>query len=209
MANRPLRQSALAHKALETHATVAVENPGVYLGEGGGRCQVVLRGDIARAEFAEGVQKALGIAPPAQANTVAASENRISWRSILWLGPDEWLVVCAEEDPAALCAQLEAALEGQHFLLSDVSASRTVITLSGPEARKVLQKGCSLDLHPRNFGPGQCAQASLARCHALLHQRDDSPGYEIYIHRSFADYAWRWFFDAAREYGVQILPEAP
>ena len=66
-------------------------------------------------------------------------------------------------------------------------------------------KGTSLDLHPGVFGPGRCAQSSIARCHMLLHQTGDAPAYEIYVHRSFSDYLWRWLQDAAREYGVQVL----
>jgi sarcosine oxidase subunit gamma len=39
----------------------------------------------------------------------------------------------------------------------------------------------------------------------LLHQLDDGPSYDIYIHRSFAVYAWSWLSDAAREYGLAVM----
>jgi sarcosine oxidase subunit gamma len=32
----------------------------------------------------------------------------------------------------------------------------------------------------------------------------DTPAYDLYVHRSFADYLWRWLEDAAKEYGVAI-----
>jgi sarcosine oxidase gamma subunit len=38
----------------------------------------------------------------------------------------------------------------------------------------------------------------------LLHQLDDGPCYDIYIHRSFAVYAWNWLSDAAREHGLAV-----
>jgi sarcosine oxidase gamma subunit len=38
----------------------------------------------------------------------------------------------------------------------------------------------------------------------LLHQLDDGPGYDIYVHRSFAIYAWSWLADASREYGLSV-----
>jgi sarcosine oxidase subunit gamma len=86
----------------------------------------------------------------------------------------------------------------------DVSHSRTVIGLAGANARDVLMKGTNFDVHPRQFAPGNCIQAHLGRCHMLLHQLDDGPGYDIYIHRSFAVYAWKWLEDAAGEYGLSI-----
>ena len=39
---------------------------------------------------------------------------------------------------------------------------------------------------------------------AILHQTSDAPSFEVYVHRSFADYAWRWLEDAGLEYGVAI-----
>ena len=63
-------------------------------------------------------------------------------------------------------------------------------------------KGTNIDVHPRMFEAGNCIHAHLGRCHMLLHQIDNEPGYDIYIHRSFAVYAWNWLSDAAREYGV-------
>jgi sarcosine oxidase subunit gamma len=86
----------------------------------------------------------------------------------------------------------------------DVSDSRAVITLSGPRALDVLAKGCPLDLHPRVFSPGRCAQSLLAKAHVLLHRVDDAPTFEIYVHRSFADYLWTWLEDAAAEYGMAV-----
>ena len=38
----------------------------------------------------------------------------------------------------------------------------------------------------------------------LLHQLDDSPSYDVYVHRSFAVYAWRWLCDGAGEYGLAV-----
>ncbi|NIO38860.1 MAG: hypothetical protein GTO41_00860, partial [Burkholderiales bacterium] len=38
-------------------------------------------------------------------------------------------------------------------------------------------------------------------------QVDEAPSYDIYVHRSFADYLWRWLEDAAQEYGVAIIAQ--
>ena len=193
MAEGYLRRHALAHRALdarpaagETGARLALAPPAVQLG---------LRGDGSRG-FNAAVSKVLGVGPPAAANTVAREgETRI-----LWLGPDEWLAVRPGDGGPALAGELEAALGERHALVSDVSHARVIFTLSGLHAREVLMKGCSLDLDPVAFAPGQCAQTALARAHMLLHQVSDEPGYHVYVHRSFADYCWAWLEDAAREY---------
>jgi sarcosine oxidase subunit gamma len=93
--------------------------------------------------------------------------------------------------------------------VTDVSESRTVITLSGPAARDVLARGISLDLHARAFGPGQCAQTSLSRVNVLLHQTDNdgstgAPSYEIYVLKSFSDYLWRWLGLIAEDFGMSV-----
>ena len=72
---------------------------------------------------------------------------------MLWIGPDEWLVVTPDRRAARIERVLRDALDGQHAALIDVSHSRTILTLSGPDARAVLSNGCPLDFHPRVFVP--------------------------------------------------------
>jgi len=146
----------------------------------------------------------LGVEPPGDAGATNARRGI----TVFWLGPDEWLVVLPSGRATKILQRLGTALEGQHAALTDVSCSRVAIGLSGEHAREVLAKGCSLDFHPSHFSAGQCAQSSLARCHMLVHQLDDTPSYDLYIHRSFADYAWRWLEDAAAEYGVAVSSAA-
>ena len=86
---------------------------------------------------------------------------------------------------------------------------RTVIRLAGSNARDLLSKGCPLDLHPRVFGPGQCAQTLLARSDMILHclrpTSSKSDVFDIYIVRSFAEYTWTWIEDAGQEYGITVV----
>ena len=67
---------------------------------------------------------------PAEPNTVASGPDR----DILWLGPDEWLVVGLGGTAEALVAELETMLGGVHHSVVDVSANRTVIELAEPVA---------------------------------------------------------------------------
>ena len=202
MAERYRCRSALAHLGLEARASAVTGDAGVTLRESPMRGLLVLRGDAAGAEFRGTVAAVLGLEPVVEPLTAVRRRDV----SMLWLGPDEWLVVTPERRLDRIERTLRDALEGHHAALTDVSHSRAVIILSGAHAREVLAKGCTLDLHPRVFGPGRCAQSRLAKCQVLIHQTSAASAFEIYVHRSFAHYAWTWLEDAGREFGVRIAP---
>ena len=193
------RRSALSHFGLAAragqggHATA-----GVVLGEAAHRTIINIRGDSSDAAFTTAVKTITGVDLPVKANTV----NEAGDTSILWLGPNEWWVVSLPDRADALVMGLRQAFQGQHTAVIDVSESRTVITISGPRARDVLARGISLDLHPRVFGPGQCAQTSLSKANVLLHQTDDKPSYDIYVLKSFSDYLFRWTELIAQDFGA-------
>ena len=201
MAERYRRRSALAHLGLEARASASSESgAGVVLGERRPCGLLVLRGDRADAKFRRAVSASLGLDPVAEPLTAARRRDV----AMLWLGPDEWLVVVPERRVERIERELRRALDGQRAALNDVSHSRAILSLSGPEARSLLAKGCPLDFHPRVFTPGRCAQSRLARCQALIHQVSVSPAFEIYVHRSFAQYVWMWLEDAGQEFGIRI-----
>ncbi|MER5647671.1 sarcosine oxidase subunit gamma family protein [Streptosporangium sp. NPDC002524] len=129
---------------------------------------------------------------------VSPSVTPASGRQVLWLGPDEWLVVGPPGD-TGLEDRLRAAAGTGHAAVTDVSAQRTVLLVTGPKARDLLSHGCALDLHPRAFGPGRCAQTMLARAQVLLAAREDG-GFHIFVRSSFAEYLAAWLLDAAGEY---------
>ncbi|WP_338597326.1 sarcosine oxidase subunit gamma family protein [Saccharopolyspora sp. SCSIO 74807] len=120
---------------------------------------------------------------------------------VLWLGPDEWLLLGREGTAESMQDTLSTALGDEHGAVVDVSANRTIIEVSGPSAREVLNKGCALDLHPRSFGPDRCAQTLLARAGVILMCRDvRPPSYWLIVRASFARYVTDWLIDAAAEY---------
>jgi sarcosine oxidase, subunit gamma len=121
-------------------------------------------------------------------------------RDVLWLGPDEWLVVGPPGDAPAIETLLHQALGDTHGSVVDVSANRTTLSVSGPHARDVLAKGCPIDLHPSVFGPGHCAQTLLARAQVILRQVDADPTYHVLVRGSFAPYLAEWLADATREF---------
>jgi sarcosine oxidase subunit gamma len=170
---------------------------GVVLTEIPFRTKLVLRGHLSEKAFVTAVKSVLGAAPPPEPNTVASAKDV----RILWTGPDEWMVY---GDDAALAGKLSKALEGQHAAVTEVTEHHTTIRLSGRHARDVMAKGCAIDLHPRAFGPGKCAQSHIGRITVLFDQLDEVPTYDILVRSSFAEYLWSYLEDAGLEFGVRI-----
>jgi sarcosine oxidase subunit gamma len=119
---------------------------------------------------------------PADPNTVAPSPDR----DIFWLGPDEWLVVGHAGSAEALVAELETMLGDVHHSVVDVSANRTAIELAGPSRHELLSSACPIDLHPRSWGDGRCAQTVFGAAQILLQEREGTT--RVFVRPSFAGY---------------------
>ena len=194
MAEVPAPRSPLAALA---DALAAAQAEGVTLAEQPARTRLNLRLDPKDADALTAAGAVLGGSLPRTPNTSAPTVNG---KTLLWLGPDEWLVTGPAAEGAALEDTLRARLEGRHHALTDVSAMYATLALSGPRAREVLMKGCRLDLHPRAFAPGACVQTALARANVILHMTDDAPTCEITVRNSFSVYLATWLLDAMAEY---------
>ncbi|HZK88879.1 MAG TPA: sarcosine oxidase subunit gamma family protein [Stellaceae bacterium] len=136
-----------------------------------------------------------GLALPPGANRVTATGAM----RVLWLGPDEWLVV-ADGEATDLPARLSGAA-GSRAAVTDLSSSRTIVEIGGSAARDLLAAGCGLDLHPRAFAAGHCAQTLVARVPVILDQLDDAPRYRLLVRRSYAAWLIDWLIDAS--HGLQ------
>ena len=128
---------------------------------------------------------------PAEANTFTADDNRI----VIWLGPDEWLLQAPDEEIHELHKALESGLAGQPIALTVVSDHSVALELKGDNARRILEKGCPLDLHPRVFASGHCAQSHFLQAVIILIQRAEGD-YLLRVRRSMAEYLWDALADA-------------
>ncbi|SOZ34791.1 sarcosine oxidase subunit gamma [Cupriavidus neocaledonicus] len=154
---------------------------------------VMVRGELSDAAFVDAFEGVVGCRPPAAPNTVARSAAY----DVLWLGPDEWLVrSSAAVTAGVLEGKLAPAIAGSYSAAVDVGSGYTVVEISGDRVRDVLARGCPLDLHPRVFGPGQCAQSHYFKAPVILLPTGDNR-FEIVVRRSFADYFCRILLDAA------------
>jgi len=134
----------------------------------------------------------LGLALPLTPNTVASSANHRA----LWLGPDEWLIVGAADEARAIEHSMHDAVTGATASIVDVSANRTVMLIQGERAQELLAHGIAIDLHPRAFGPGRCAQTLLAKVQVIMERRSDDNAFHVYVRGSFTSYLADWLLDA-------------
>ncbi|WP_285698235.1 sarcosine oxidase subunit gamma family protein [Actinomadura sp. NBRC 104412] len=142
--------SAIAHLPAEPPAAFTDPASPVRLREIPFPAQVELRLDDGSPDASE-TSRFLVLRLPGAGHAAGDGEPYV-----LWLGPGWYLVVDREGGETELLAGLPDAVV--------VSAARTVLELSGPSARDVLSHDCPLDLHPRVFGPGRCAQTRLPGC---------------------------------------------
>jgi sarcosine oxidase, subunit gamma len=177
---------------------------GIRLAERTDLGKIDLRGDPGDRAFMAAVGRCLDMVLPTEVCS-SAIQNSVT---ALWLGPDQWLVTCPASDVVFFISTLREALEEVYHALTDVTDGRVALRLAGPNARDVLEKGCPLDLHPRAFPVGRCAQSLLAKASVLIHLVDDDPragpSFDVYVPRSFSHYVFAWLEDAGMEYGVQV-----
>ncbi len=158
--------------------------------------QVTVRVDP-KSPAAERIGTALGVMLPNQPGEVATAGER----SVLWMGPDEWLVVGPAGTAGDIQAAVNEAVADDHAAVVDVSANRTVLAVTGPKTRELLNKGCALDLHATGFEANRCAQTMLARAGVVLVCWDTvCPSFWVLVRSSFARYLADWLCDAAAEY---------
>ena len=185
----PVRHSPLADYA-EAFADLPVglrvtETP--FLG------QFSLRLDPA-GPVADAVQRMLGCLLPAP-----CTETRSPHSEVLWLGPDEFLVLTPADAQSDLPQLLREAIGEEFASVIDVSAQRTTLRLDGPLVHEVLARGCSLDFDPRVSPVGTCVQTLIAQTGVILRVLGPAT-ISLLVRQSFAAYLADWLIDACAEY---------
>jgi sarcosine oxidase, subunit gamma len=143
-----------------------------------------------------GAAAALGLALPA---TCRASER--DHRALLWLGPDEFLLITPPETLAAITSALAHALDGAVHSCVDVSHRQVALELSGALAATVLAAACPLDLDLEAFPVGMCTRTLFGKAEIVL-WRVGAEVFHLDVARSFAAYVSRLAAVAAREHAT-------
>ncbi len=152
----------------------------------------------------DALEAALGTPLPRRVGEVTGTPDGTGDLAVLWLSPDEFLLVGPDEavsgvGTAACAGRLADALGAEPGQVVDVSANRTTLELSGPRARTVLDKSCHLDLHPREFPVGRAVLTLLEKTPVVV-WRTGEDAWRVMPRASFATHVVRWLLDGMREY---------
>jgi sarcosine oxidase subunit gamma len=142
------------------------------------------------------LRHALGLTWPTSVGSVTASSRA----AVICVGPADWLVLSVTPDDTGLLSKLAGAFVDTTFRYADMSSALTRIPVSGPHARALLSKGCSLDLNADNFVSGMSARTRFADMAVILRCLESS-AFELILASSYREYLQAWLADAALEFG--------
>jgi sarcosine oxidase subunit gamma len=135
------------------------------------------------------LSKALGVKLPQRPKS-SASEGR---RHVLWLGPDEWLVLDEGGNPLADLAEVKALHSA-----ADVSHRNVGIAASGAAVEATLSAGCPQDLTLSAFPVGACSRTLMGKVEIVL-LRTAEDAFRVECWRSFSDYVFDFLDEAAKD----------
>ncbi len=139
----------------------------------------------------------LGLEFPKSNNSFYRAGNRF----IIWLGPDEWLLL----GESGMAGEAHVALndDGGHVSVVNVSDAFGGVTISGVHCRDLLAKFCALDFHSDIFTQGTSAQTLLSHAGAVVLCLDEDE-FMIIGRSSFMPYIAKLLTSGAGEYGYDL-----
>lgn len=164
----------------------------VSLRDAGPLGMITLRGDLDGAAMVQALDSAMTLPVPARRQVLCSPDGA---RQVVWMSPDELLLILPRVQVDAALAALAAALAGTHHLAEDMSDARALITVTGPEMRlrEVLAKLAPIDLQADAFRPGDIRRTRLAQVAAAVWMVDAGQ-INVVCFRSVA----RYVFDLLR-----------
>ena len=120
---------------------------------------------------------------------------------ILWNGPKNWLFVSTKKN---LLKDISQNFKETDFAVTDLSHSRAIIEIQGPETKEVLKKGC-----PFNFNileKNKSINSTYNGIAFTVDMIDDNPEkVRILSLRSFGESLYHSLTDASLEFGYKSI----
>ena len=132
-----------------------------------------------------------------EAQKVVANENL----RILWNSPNNWLVVSKKKE---LFSEILKNFNDSDFAVTDLSHSKAIIEIEGPNVKEVLKKGCPFNFNI--FSKNMCINSSYNGISFLVDMIEDNPEKaRIFSLRSFGESMYHSITDASLEYGYKCI----
>ena len=157
--------------------------------------KINLRFDPNNNVYMSSCGKILGAELPTKPNTYIKNEKV----KIIWLGPDEWMIINNQENE--LFFKLKNELGDLEASVTNVSENKIIIRLSGKKIITLLSKFLVLDLEKNLGNQSSCAQTLFVKVPILLVKNDDNnqiPVIDIFTNRSHANYIYNLLVDGTK-----------
>ena len=154
--------------------------------------KINLRLDPNDKDCVSSFSKILGTVLPTKSNTYSKNEKI----KVIWLGPDEWLIVTDDDT----FIKLQNKIENLEASVTDVSENRTIIRIRGKKTYVLLSKFLVLDLEKNLSTDLSCAQTLFVKVPVLLvrNHYDEIPEIDIFTNRSHANYIYNLIVDGTK-----------
>ena len=126
---------------------------------------------------------------------------------ILWSSLNTWLVVSKKEKIITI---IKEKCKHEDFAITNISHSRAVIQISGPQSKEVLKKGCPINFH--EFKKNDCVGSVFHGINIVIDCIDgatdeqldftnDTQVFNLFTLRSFGESLYYHVSDASLEFG--------
>lgn len=140
---------------------------------------------------------AIGTAAPAPRGPAVASGTRAAF----FVGPDKIWVTAPFAD--VLSAKLGKLWPSSKAVVTELGHSRTVLRISGANARDLIARFLAVDTDPALFPAGRVVSAGLHGLGVTLHHLSDG-AYDLYLPRTFALSLVEGIVEVAEQWGVEV-----
>ena len=120
---------------------------------------------------------------------------------ILWNGPKNWFLVSTKKD---LLKDIIQNFNETDFAVTDLSHSRAVIQIEGPEVKEVLKKGCPFNFN--SLEKNNSINSTYNGIAFMVDMLDDNPDkVRLFTLRSFGESFYHSVTDASLEFGYKSI----
>ena len=151
---------------------------------------ITLRGDLADAGVQKAVKSVMGAGVP---STLAVTDADVG--QILWMSPDELMIVCAYDQADQVVADLIAALGETHSMVVNVSDARAVFDLNGSATFEIIAKLAPIDM--KSMQAGTVRRTRFAQIPAAFWMTSNDSA-RIICFRSVAEYMFNQLRNSAQ-----------
>ena len=160
--------------------------------------KINLRGDLNDKNFIINVEKILDTQIPKEPNT-SNNNNKLK---IIWLSPNEWLIqIYYKKHFNQIFLDLKNSLNSKNTAVTDITESRTILSVTGNNLYKLLSKFMIIDLERALNKELLVAQTIFIKVPVLIeknHVKNKKQNIFLHVNRSHAHYIFDLLLDGSK-----------